>query len=209
MAAAAVVVSGATDRLTEVPGWLVPTRLRVNPGAAPVTVFVGLEILIPFTVSKALLPDTADANPKPVALEVTVKLPLLPEVLLAIAILEPDASIMILAVSPRPDPVIAVCRSASVLTPLPVVMVADLPALFVIVKLSTGSAMEAFATVVEANDAVVARLLTATTLFPVVLPKAAVAVTTPVFEDDTVVAANGPVRLLSATISLSRLVTLA
>lgn len=209
MAAAAVVVFGATDRLTEVPAGLVPDRLSVNPGAAPVTVFDALEILIPFTVSEALLPVTADANENPVPLEVTVKLPPLPEVLLAIAILEPDASLMMLAVSPSPEPLIAVCRSASVFTPLPVVMVAAEPPLFVIVKLSTGNVVDALATVLEEKDAVLARLLTTTTLFPGTLPEAEVAVTTLAFEDVTDVAANGPVKLLSACISLPRLVTLA
>ena len=144
-------------------------------------------------------------NPKPVPVEVTVKLPPFPEVLLVIAIREPDASLMMLAVSPKPALLMAACRSASVLTPLPVVMVAAVPPLLVIVKLSVGSAVEVLATAVEAKEAVLARLLITTTLFPVALPEAAVAVTKLVFEEDTVVAASGPVKLFKACISLSRL----
>ena len=41
-----------------------------------------------------------------------------------------------------------------------------------------------------------------------VLPAAAEAVTIPEFEEDTVTLVNGPVRLLSACMSLSRLVAL-
>jgi hypothetical protein len=74
------------------------------------------------------------------------------------------------------------------------------------VKLSDGSAAVALATVVEVKDAVLARFFTTTVLFPAALPDAAVAVTTLLLEDATVLADNGPVRLLSDCMSLSRLV---
>ena len=161
MAVDAADTSGATDRFTVVPG-LELNKLRVNPGTAPVTVFVALDMPIPFTVSDALLPVTACAKEKPVPVEETVKFPLLPEVLLVIARRAPEASLIILAVTPRPAALTAVSRSVSVFTPLPVVIVEAVPLPFVIVILSAGSAVVADATAVEENDAVLARLLTIT-----------------------------------------------
>ncbi len=205
MAVEAAEASGATVRLTVVAG-LALSKLSVMPGIAPVTVFVALEMLIPFTVSEAFLPVTAVPKSKSVPVEVTVKFPVLPDVLLVIASRTPEASVTMLAVTPSPAPLTAVSRSVNVLTPLPVVIVAAVPLLLVIVKLSDGRAAVALATVVEVKEAVLARLFTTTVLFPATLPDAAVAVTTLLLEDATVLADNGPVRLLSACISLSRLV---
>jgi hypothetical protein len=53
---------------------------------------------------------------------------------------------------------------------------------------------------------VLARFVTTTVLFPAALPDAAVAVTTLLLEDATVLADNGPVKLLSDCMSLSRFV---
>jgi hypothetical protein len=135
-----------------------------------------------------------------------VKFPVLPDVLLVIASRAPEASLMMLAVIPSPALLTAVSRSVNVLTPLPVVIVAALPLLLVMVKLSDGRVVLALATAVDEKEAVLARLFTTTVTFPAALPDAAVAVTTLLLEDATVLSDNGPVRLLSDCISLSRLV---
>src|SRR5579863_7304057 len=59
---------------------------------------------------------------------------------------------------------------------------------------------------VEDHDAVLARPLTTITLLLDVVPGAAEPVTIPEFDEVTVVAYRGPVRLFSACMSLSRLV---
>jgi hypothetical protein len=69
-----------------------------------------------------------------------------------------------------------------------------------------GKSVVALDTAVEDQEAVVARLLTTTTLFPTALPEAAEAVTMLEFDDVTDAAARGPVKLLSDCMSLSRLV---
>jgi len=206
MAVDAAEVSGATVRLTLVVELGALNRLSVRPGTAPVTVFVALEMLIPFTVREAFLPVTAVAKAKLVPVEVAVKFPALPEVLLVIARRAPEASVMMLAVTPSPAALTAASRSVNVFTPVPVVIVAVVPLLLVMVKLSAGTAVAAVAIVVEVKEAVLARLFTTTVVFPAAVPDAAVAVTTPLLEDATELAANGPVKLLSDCISLSRLV---
>lgn len=110
------------------------------------------------------------------------------------------------AVTPAPELLIAFTRSVSVSTPLPVVMVVAVPPLGVMVMVSAGKSVVPLATASEEKDAVVARLLTTITLFPVTAPDVAVAVTTLEFEELTVVLDNEPVRLLSACASLSRFV---
>jgi hypothetical protein len=58
--------------------------------------------------------------------------------------------------------------------------------------------------ILEYHDPVLARLLTTTVWVPVAVPVAAVAVRSLVFEDDTVLAARGPVRVLRDCISVAR-----
>jgi hypothetical protein len=78
-----------------------------------------------------------------------VKFPLLPDVLLVIASRVPEASVMMLAVTPSPALLTAVSRSDNVSTPLPVLIVAVLPLLLVRVKVSDGRIVLALATTVE------------------------------------------------------------
>jgi hypothetical protein len=112
-------------------------------------VLEALVIPIPLIVSEALVPVAPCANSKLVPVDETEKLPALPEVLLVIASLDPDASVMMLAVTPRPALLIELSRSLSVLTPLPVVILEESPLLFVIVMLSDGRSVDALATAVE------------------------------------------------------------
>ena len=81
-----------------------------------------------------------------------------------------------------------------------------MPLAVVMVKLSAGKAVVSLATALEDHDAVVARLLTTTMLFPTAAPADAEPVTTLGLEELTVAADKGPVRLLSDCTSLSRLV---
>jgi hypothetical protein len=76
-------------------------------------------------------------------------------------------------------------------------MVVVVPLAAVMVKLPAGNAAVGSATVFEAHDAVVARLLTTTTLSPEALPEAAVAETMLALEEVTVAADKGPVKLFS------------
>jgi hypothetical protein len=202
MAVDAAEAFGATSTLT-LP---VPARLSVTPGIAPVTVFEALEMLMPFTESEALRPWAPAVNPKLPAVEETLKPPALPLVLLTRANREPDASVTILAVTPAPELLIAFSRSVSVLTPLPVVMVVAVPLAGVMVMVSAGRSVVALATALEAKEAVLARLVTTTALSPAVLPVAADAVSTPLFDEFAVKPVREPVRLLRDFISLSRFV---
>jgi len=188
-----------------VPG-LALSRFSVTPEIAPVTVFDALVMAIPFTVSDALVPVAPAVKPKLPPEELTVKLPVLPLVLLTMASREPVASFTMLADTPRLALLIEFSRSVSVFTPLPVVMVVAVPPLGVMVIVSAGRSVLAVAATLEAYEAVLARLLTTTTLLPVVLPDTAEAVSTFEFEDVAVTLDNGPVMLFNACISLSRLV---
>jgi hypothetical protein len=184
MAVETAVVLGATVRLTTAPG-LALNRLRVKPSTAPVTVFVALDILIPLMVSEAFKPLAAAAKAKLVPVEVAVKLPALPEVLLVSTSRAPEVSVAMLAVTPTPALFMEFSRSVIVSVPLVVSVTPD-PLLSVRVKLSAGRAVVALATVVEENDAVLARFVTTTEVFPAGVPDAAVAVTTLLLEDATV-----------------------
>jgi len=205
MAVVAWVMSGATVRLTFVPG-LAFSRLRVTPGKAPVTVFDALTIWMPSMVRDALAPVTAGAKVSPPATGATVKLLAAPDVSLTIASLAPVASVMTLAVTPRPSLFMVLATSVRVLVPVPVDIVVVLPVGPVMVKLPAAKGAVALETVPEAQEAVLARLLTTTVLFPAVLPDAADAETMPESEEVTVIADKGPVMLLRDCISLSRLV---
>jgi hypothetical protein len=90
--------------------------------------------------------------------------------------------------------------------PLPVVIVAAVPLLSVRVKLSDGRSVLVFATAVEEKEAVLARFVTTTEVFPATVPGDAVAVTTLLLEEATALSDSGPVRLLSDCMSLLRLV---
>ncbi len=197
IAVAACVVSGEILRLTSVPV-LALSRLSVTPGMAPVTVLVALEIANPLTVSEAFEPATACVKPSPVELpeEETVKLAALPDVLATIASRDPVASVTTLAVTPKSSPLIWLATSFRLSVPS-VVMVVVVPLAAVMVKLPAGNAAVGSATVFEAHDAVVARLLTTTTLSPEALPEAAVAETMLALEEVTVAADKGPVKLFS------------
>jgi hypothetical protein len=162
-------------------------------------------MLMPFTESVALMPWAPAVNPK-LPPEETLKPPALPLVLLTRANREPDASVTILAVTPAPELLIAFSRSVSVLTPLPVVMVVAVPLAGVMVMVSAGRSVVALATALEAKEAVLARLVTTTALSPAVLPVAADAVSTPLFDEVAVKPVKEPVRLLRDFISLSRFV---
>jgi hypothetical protein len=109
-----------------------------------------LETEMPFTVRDALLPVFPTVNPRLPPEEVIAKLPALPDVLLVIASLEPLASVMMLAVTPRPAVLMAFLRSVSVSTPLPVVIVVGVPSAGVIVTVSpAGKSDVALATALE------------------------------------------------------------
>jgi hypothetical protein len=74
------------------------------------------------------------------------------------------------------------------------------------VKLPAARSVVALATTPDAQDEVVARLFTSTVWLATVAPEAAEAVTMLEFDEVTVRADRGPVKLLSAWTSLSRLV---
>ena len=95
--------------------------------------------------------------------------------------------------------------SFRVLVPVPVEMEVDVPVGPMMVKLPPASGVVALATVPEAQEAVLARLLTITVWFPTALPDEADAETMLESEDVTVLADRGPVMLLSACTSLSML----
>jgi hypothetical protein len=147
MAVETAVVLGATVRFAVVPG-LALSRLRVRPGTAPVTVFVELDMLTPFTVSEAFNALPAVAKAKVVPVELAVKLPALPEVSLVSTSRAPEVSVAMLAVTPIPALLMEFSRSVNVSVPL-VVSVTPAPLLLVRVKLSAGRAVVALATVVE------------------------------------------------------------
>lgn len=143
------------------------------------TVFEALEIEIPFTASDAFAPVTASVSPKLEGSEVdTVKLEALPEESLTTESRAPFASVTTVAVTPRASALMALARLLSVFTPLPMVMVVALPPAGVMVSVPLGRSVEALATVVEAQESVVARLFTVTALLPAVVPEAEVAPTT-------------------------------
>ncbi len=167
--------------------------------------FDALEILIPSTVSEALLPDAACAKPKPDGSdEPIVKFDAAPELFATSASREPVASVITLAVMPSLSLLISVATSESVWVPSVVIVVEEPPV--VIVKLPAGNAVEPLAKVPDVQEAVVARLFTTTTWFPTELPDAADAVTTFAFEELTVMAESGPAILFRFSISLSRFV---
>ncbi len=188
-------VSGAIVRLTCVPG-LALSKFNVTSGIAPVTVFDALLIVIPFTVSDALAPVAPAVNPK-VPDDATEKAPALPDVLLTSASLDPLESVTMLAVTPAPAALIAAAKSERVFTPLPVVMVVAVPPLGVMVMVPAPKSVVEVATAFEAYDAVVARLLTCTTVVPVAAPAVTVAVATDGFEEVTALLLSDPTRLFS------------
>ena len=161
IAVEACVVSGATVRLICVPG-LALSRLRVMPGTAPVTVLPALERLRPSTEKEALLPETIWPKLRPPPLP-TEKLAALPEVLLTMASRAPLASVTTLAVTPRLSALMVLATSFRVPVPVPVEMVVTVPSGPVMVKLPAARGVLALATVPEAQEAVLARLLTTTT----------------------------------------------
>ena len=139
--------------------------------------------------------------------DVTVKFAALPDELATIASREPLASVTTFAVTPRPAVLIALARSLSVFTPLlPTVMVSEPLAVVIVNDSPEGSAVVLLATVVDDQLSVVARLPTITTLSPGVVPGAVVPVTMLEFDEVTLVADNGPEKLLKACMSLSRFV---
>ena len=74
------------------------------------------------------------------------------------------------------------------------------------VKLPAANGVVALATTPEAQELVLARLLTTTVWFPDALPEAAVALTMLELEELTVRADRGPIREFIACMSLSRFV---
>ena len=102
-----------------------------------------------------------------------------------IANLEPEESLMTVAVIPRlsPELVVALLMAAarsfkvSPLVPLPVLKVTASPEAVVIVNDDVASVAVALDSVPEYHPAVVARLFTTTVWVPVAVPVAAVAVT--------------------------------
>src|ERR1700731_3432111 len=99
--------------------------------------------------------------------------------------------------------------SFRVLTPLPVVMVAEAPALVVIVNDDAGRAAVGLAARSENHDPVVATFCTTTEGLPVTVPLAAVAVTALVLEDVTVRADREPVTVFREAMSVVRAVVAA
>jgi hypothetical protein len=118
--------------------------------------------LIPSTVSDALPPVAAWVNPNPVgSVELIVKFAAAPELLATRASLEPVASVITLAVTPKLSELIWLATWESVSVPS-VVMVVGEPLPVVIVKLPAGIAVELLANVPDVHEAVVARLVTTT-----------------------------------------------
>ena len=104
---------------------------------------------IPFTVSDAFVPVAPGVKPKAPAEDATVKLPALPLVLLTTARREPEASVTMLAVTPRPAVLMAFSRSVSVFTPLPVAIVVAVPPAGVMVMLPAGKSVAEVATALD------------------------------------------------------------
>jgi hypothetical protein len=117
---------------------------------------------MPSTVSDAFVPVTICEKLKPLVPDATVKLLAAPDVLLTIASLAPVASVITLAVKPRLSLLMVLATSFKVLVPVPVEMVVVVPVASVIVKLPAGRAVVALATVAEAHEDVLAKLLTTT-----------------------------------------------
>ena len=109
------------------------------PETAFVKVLEALEIANPSIVTEALAPVTVWVNPSP--LELTEKFAALPEELAVMASREPLASVTTFAVSPRLLLLIWLATAERVWVPS-VVMVAEEPAPFVIVKLPAATVEE-------------------------------------------------------------------
>src|SRR5579872_1308064 len=143
----------------------------------PVTVLLALARLRPSRENAALAPFTVwlKVRPPPLATE---KLAALPEVLLTMARRAPLASVMTLAETPRLSALMVLATSVRVLVPEPVEMVVWVPLAPVMTKLPAARGVVALATVSEAQEAVLARLVTVTTWLPAAVPEAAEPVTT-------------------------------
>jgi hypothetical protein len=100
---------------------------------------------------------------------------------------------------------IAVARSASVslAPPFTMLIVAACPEVVVMVSAEDGKAVFELVSSSEYHDPDVARLLTTTLWVPVTVPVAAVAVRYELLEDETVRADNGPLKVLSESISVA------
>jgi hypothetical protein len=129
-----------------------------------------------------------------------------PELLAIIASLEPVESLTTVAVTPRLEPLMAVARSfrLSPVFPVPVAMVAEAPALVVMVRDDVGRVAVELDSRSEYHDPVVATLLITTLCTPPAVPVAAVALRSVVLEEVTVRAARGPVSVFRFCISVAR-----
>src|SRR5258708_24809654 len=105
---------------------------------------------------KPLGMDCEDQDVPVEGADVIEKSAALPEELLIIASLEPVESLTTVAVTPRFFPLMLAATSFRVLTPLPVVMVAEPPAVVVIVNDDAGRAAVGLAARSENHDPVVA-----------------------------------------------------
>ena len=115
----------------------------------------------PSTLIEASTPSTAwlKLRAPPVA-GVTLKFPNPPDVLLTMDSREPVSSVTTDAVKPRLSPLIVLATSARVLVPVPVETVVTVPVGPVTVRLPAARSVEALATVLDDQEAVLARLLT-------------------------------------------------
>lgn len=101
---------------------------------------------------------------------------------------------------------IALARSVrlSPVVPVPVLNVTDLPVAGINIMEDAGRLAVGLLSRLEYHDPVLARLLTTTVWVPVAVPVAAVAVTSLLFEELTILAARGPVRVFRFCMSVAR-----
>ena len=129
-----------------------------------------------------------------------------PEELAMIASLEPVVSLTTVAVTPRLAPLMAVAKSfrLSPAAPVPVAIVTVAPALVVNVTDDDARGAVGLDSRSEYQAPVLARLLITTVCTPATVPVAAVAVRSFGSDEATVRAANGPARVFSDCMSVSR-----
>jgi hypothetical protein len=121
------------------------------------------------------------------------------------ASLEPLESLTTVAFTPRFAALMALARSVKLSpeVPLPVAKVAEGPAVVVSVREEDGRASVGLDSRSEYHEPVAAKLFTTTVWVPVTVPVAAVAVRSLVFEEDTIRAARGPVRVFRFCMSVA------